>query len=268
MSNSPTALAEGLSVRSLNEVEEPIDPRISIDSRPDDSELDLGVARQLTDLVHHHHGEPKHHEESTVNSEKTLEAETFYVSLASGSKLRDFKLTQIVQVEFAKGDQRDPANFSRRKKWTITIAASFLTLLACLSIHWPWRIMLLTVAILSNRCFVLRYGISIHDPRSELHRFPSHHRSQRLRPWIWCRPPRFGFPQRGVWKTASVYRLLHWISSDARNGSLVRAISALRCWEIYVREKQIQEYPDSHRRPVFGWCIRLDRGDYGWRNYS
>lgn len=72
---APDVFPEGLLVKSLDDVREPIDPRISISSRPTAEELDLGIVRQLSNLVH-----PG--PEPGTDSEKTITAEdVFYASI-------------------------------------------------------------------------------------------------------------------------------------------------------------------------------------------
>ncbi|KDQ50141.1 hypothetical protein JAAARDRAFT_186488 [Jaapia argillacea MUCL 33604] len=94
----------GLAVKSLEEIVEPIDPRIRREDRPDDEQLDEGLARQLSDYIHHkdHHHQPEDLEKSLTDSE-------------------------ILYVDFEKGDTRNPQNFSWRRKWTITLTACFFT---------------------------------------------------------------------------------------------------------------------------------------------
>ncbi|OBZ74070.1 hypothetical protein A0H81_05937 [Grifola frondosa] len=96
-------------LRSLDELSEPIDPRIRPSDRPDDEELDEGYARQLNDYIHHR----EHHHEIEYDLEKKPD-ETLY-------------------VEFDKGDKRDPVYFSKARKWAITLSASFFTLIVASS---------------------------------------------------------------------------------------------------------------------------------------
>lgn len=53
----PSSPGEGLVVKSLEDVNEPIDFRIRNSSRPSAEQLDEGFTRQISDLVHggHHH---------------------------------------------------------------------------------------------------------------------------------------------------------------------------------------------------------------------
>ncbi|TFK39513.1 MFS polyamine transporter [Crucibulum laeve] len=84
-SATPTIVDDGLVVRSLEDLHDQIDPRISISSRPTPEELDEALSTRIN--------------------------EPFY-------------------VEFKEGDERNPINFSRRKKWCITALACFSTLIA------------------------------------------------------------------------------------------------------------------------------------------
>lgn len=79
--NSISKVQGGLLVRSLEDVQDVIDPRISTSSRPDAEELDEGLGRQLSRYVHesyHHRGPPP----SSADTEKAtvVEPEPFYVS--------------------------------------------------------------------------------------------------------------------------------------------------------------------------------------------
>ncbi|OCH96367.1 MFS general substrate transporter [Obba rivulosa] len=98
------AIDEHLAIRSLEEVSELVDPRISPLDRPDDTQLDEGYVRQLGDLIHHHEHPHAHDEKQSVNEEP-------------------------LYIEFEKGDKRDPVNFTHAQKWAITLAACFFTLL-------------------------------------------------------------------------------------------------------------------------------------------
>lgn len=77
---------EHLVVRSLNEVEDRIDPRIRPSDRPGSQELDEGYAQQLTDYLHHkdpHHPLEKEEEPLYVSklhiSSKSLLLYTTYL---------------------------------------------------------------------------------------------------------------------------------------------------------------------------------------------
>ncbi|KAI5830150.1 MFS general substrate transporter [Schizophyllum commune Tattone D] len=103
---------EGLAVRSVEEIHEPMDPRFHLTP-----ELDLPAHN----FPHHHHG---HGEASEETTEKTSGATT---STRSGTKdLEGFE--EPLYVDWEDGDPRNPVNFSRRKKWLITAMGAFFTL--------------------------------------------------------------------------------------------------------------------------------------------
>ncbi|KAF8993764.1 MFS general substrate transporter [Cyathus striatus] len=109
---------EGLTTRSLNEVLEPVDPRISPDDVPHAEELDEGLYRQMSNLVR----------APTQNSSRTASVSGHRERSATSSVTE--KKNDVIYVEFEEGDRRNPINFSNRKKWAITALACFSTLLA------------------------------------------------------------------------------------------------------------------------------------------
>ncbi|KAH8104030.1 MFS general substrate transporter [Cristinia sonorae] len=98
-------------VHHLEEVTEPIDPRISPVDRPSQRQLDEPLVRQLSDYVHAHHN--PHKEQTSTSTEKQPPSED-----------------EVLYIEFEKGDPRDPINFTRRRKWAITLPATFFTFLS------------------------------------------------------------------------------------------------------------------------------------------
>ncbi|KAF9525113.1 MFS polyamine transporter [Crepidotus variabilis] len=98
-SATPTILVaeEGVVVKSLEDVREPcLDPRVNLSKhdRPSEEDLDQGLTRQLSNLI--------------MDSKSSSHS-----------------------LEFAPGDMRNPANFTRRRKWAITAIACFFTMLIC-----------------------------------------------------------------------------------------------------------------------------------------
>lgn len=69
ISPTPHASEEGLAVKSLEDVQEPVDFRLKTTSRPSAEQLDESIGRQLNDLVHeghHHNADPeKQHPENS-----------------------------------------------------------------------------------------------------------------------------------------------------------------------------------------------------------
>ncbi|KAG5651569.1 hypothetical protein H0H81_008217 [Sphagnurus paluster] len=59
MSTATTLTSEGVVGKPLKDIGEPIDPRLSLSSRPRDDQLDDGLVKQLSHLVHseHHKGD-------------------------------------------------------------------------------------------------------------------------------------------------------------------------------------------------------------------
>ncbi|KAF4610850.1 hypothetical protein D9613_006630 [Agrocybe pediades] len=112
-SETPTLLVteahdEGVVIKSLEDIREPsLDPRVHLDadSRPDDEEIDAGFFRRASQL-----------------STKAGQTD----SLSEKGKGRE----EPIYIEFEPGSPKNPANFSKRKKWTITAIACFATLLA------------------------------------------------------------------------------------------------------------------------------------------
>ncbi|EPQ56672.1 MFS polyamine transporter [Gloeophyllum trabeum ATCC 11539] len=96
---------EGLAVKSAEEVADAVDPRIRPEDIPDDEEVDESLSRQLSELVHHR---DHHHHHGDIEKHAPEEAEHIY-------------------VDFEKGDPRNPINFSRTRKWVLTLCACFFT---------------------------------------------------------------------------------------------------------------------------------------------
>ncbi|CAL1715271.1 unnamed protein product [Somion occarium] len=96
--------SDHLAIRSLEDVSEPVDPRITPIHRPTNDVLDESYVHQLSEYVHHE----KHAHEFI---EKPNEEEPLY-------------------IEFEKGDPRNPINFTSRRKWIITLTACFFTALS------------------------------------------------------------------------------------------------------------------------------------------
>ncbi|KAJ7574299.1 MFS polyamine transporter [Mycena floridula] len=87
---SSTVIHEGLAVKSLEELQDIGDPRISVSSRPTEiDEKNQGVSQDV----------------------EKVESSPCY-------------------VEFVEADSRDPSNFSSGRKWAITIHACYATLIA------------------------------------------------------------------------------------------------------------------------------------------
>ena len=116
-------LDEGMVAKSLESVRAPeLIPRVSLSSsRTDKDQLDQGLGRQSSKQNSHGH--------STIIAAENGE-ETVYVSIFSSGFRSPNGSIPILQIEFEEGDQRNPINFSRRKKWAITAVACFGTFLA------------------------------------------------------------------------------------------------------------------------------------------
>ncbi|KZT21181.1 MFS general substrate transporter [Neolentinus lepideus HHB14362 ss-1] len=95
---------EGLAVKSVEEVADIVDPRIRPEDIPDDEQVDESLTRQFSDLVHHR----DHHHRSDIEKQPP-------------------DATDPIYVDFEKGDPRNPANFTRTRKWVITFCACFFT---------------------------------------------------------------------------------------------------------------------------------------------
>ncbi|TCD71762.1 hypothetical protein EIP91_003105 [Steccherinum ochraceum] len=96
-------------IHHLNEVTEPIDPRIQPSEKATPKELDEPLSRQLSDYVHHRDPHKAEHGASPSGTEEKED---------------------VLYIEFEKGDPRNPLNFTRRRKWAITIPAVLFTFLS------------------------------------------------------------------------------------------------------------------------------------------
>ncbi|PBK98999.1 MFS polyamine transporter [Armillaria gallica] len=100
---------EGLAIKSLKDVDETsLDPRLSLSTTilPASDDLDVPLSRQFSQLVHPTQGP----------ASSDVEKKPDYI--------------EPLYVEFEVGDPRNPINFSRRRKWAITVLSSFSTLIA------------------------------------------------------------------------------------------------------------------------------------------
>ncbi|KAF8799275.1 MFS polyamine transporter [Phlegmacium glaucopus] len=103
ISATPTLFAEAIVAKSLENIREPnLGPRVSLSSRPDENQLNQSLGRQSSKLNFHGH-------DTIIATEKLFDDE------------------EPIYIEFGEGDQRNPINFSRRKKWAITAIACFGT---------------------------------------------------------------------------------------------------------------------------------------------
>ncbi|KAK0497399.1 MFS polyamine transporter [Armillaria luteobubalina] len=103
---------EGLAVKSLKDVDEAsLDPRLSLSTTilPASDDLGVPLSRQFSQLVHPTQGP----------TSSDVEKKADYI--------------EPLYVEFERGDPRNPINFSRRRKWAITVLSSFSTLLAAVT---------------------------------------------------------------------------------------------------------------------------------------
>ncbi|KAF8062206.1 MFS polyamine transporter [Lyophyllum atratum] len=111
-STTPTVLGDGLVVKSLEDLNESIDPRISLGDRPTASQLDETLTRQLSNLV----WPPPAGDEAPSPSPREK----------AGTPDGD----EPIYIEFEEGDKRNPINFSLRRKWAITTLACISTVFA------------------------------------------------------------------------------------------------------------------------------------------
>ncbi|KAF8713056.1 hypothetical protein AX14_013005 [Amanita brunnescens Koide BX004] len=101
---------EGLDCKSLQDVEEPIDPRINSSSRPSPNELDLSLTRQVSNLVQRAVSRPE-------SNGTTVEAPTE-------------KMEEPIYIDFKADDERNPLNFTKGQKWMITAIGCYSAFLA------------------------------------------------------------------------------------------------------------------------------------------
>lgn len=215
-SAAATIVAEGVGVTSLENIHEPIDPRISLSSRSSVGQLDTSLAQQFTDLVRHHPSEslPTVVEKRLSSTFDLQDDEPIYARLVLDSHIAG-KLT-CLQVDFKDGDERNPANFSRRKKWVITLHACFFTLLAC-ELDFVSRNPLIKTTYSVNG-FRIQPGLPFYDARFELHRISSNHRIECLRARVWRCPSRDSVFQRRIWPVSLIYRLWNWVCYNVCDG--------------------------------------------------
>ncbi|KAF8797481.1 hypothetical protein BYT27DRAFT_7204489 [Phlegmacium glaucopus] len=101
---TPTLFAEAIVAKSPENIREPsLDSKVGL-SRPDENHLDRNLGRQSSTLNFHGH-------DTIISTEKS------------------FKDEEPIYIEFGEGDQRNPINFSKRKKWAITAIGCFATYL-------------------------------------------------------------------------------------------------------------------------------------------
>ncbi|THH08248.1 hypothetical protein EW145_g2823 [Phellinidium pouzarii] len=100
---------DNIVIRDVDSVQEVVDPRLSLSSRPSADQLDRSFSREVIDTIrgdHHHRPDIVNEKEQGTSSSESPE---------------------IFYVDWDKGDLRNPANFSHRRKWAITVTASALT---------------------------------------------------------------------------------------------------------------------------------------------
>ncbi|KZT70822.1 MFS general substrate transporter [Daedalea quercina L-15889] len=107
-------------IHSLEDVREPIDPRLFPNSRPDNVRLDESYARQTDDAIHHH---DRHLHKVALERDK-LEAEQTEADHDE----------EPLYVEFEAGDKRDPANFSPIRKRAILLTGCLFAFLTASSL--------------------------------------------------------------------------------------------------------------------------------------
>lgn len=104
-----------------------VDSRLTPASRPSSVQLEEGIPRQIAVALHAMHA-PKELSEKSSTREEII-----YVGRFIQPRPPDYlHLSHTPQVEWEKGDSRNPANFSYTRKWIITIIAAGLTGLSCM----------------------------------------------------------------------------------------------------------------------------------------
>ncbi|KIM88106.1 hypothetical protein PILCRDRAFT_62793 [Piloderma croceum F 1598] len=121
MSNSGST--EGFAFKGLENVQENIDFRLSKVSRPRTQQLDQNLSCQLGGFISHE----GNHQEDDKKKQPPVEPEPIYVS-----SLRQFPDVNSLeaQIEFKKGDERNPVNYSNFLKWVITLVGCAFSVLA------------------------------------------------------------------------------------------------------------------------------------------
>ncbi|KZT70821.1 MFS general substrate transporter [Daedalea quercina L-15889] len=115
---------EHVAIRSLEDVREPVDPRLSPGDRPDNARLDESYARQIDDYIHHR----DHHLQKTVS--RTSEKDKLDADRTEDDRVG---VEEPLYVEFEAGDKRDPANFSAMRKRAILLTGCLFAILVASS---------------------------------------------------------------------------------------------------------------------------------------
>jgi hypothetical protein len=98
-----------------------VDPRVSPELRATNDDIGEGLFRQLSDAVRHHGQHP-----TVPDAEKQPRSST----RPSSPDEKD-----TIYVDFEPGDSRNPANYTLRRKWVMTVSACLFTALSGAHIH-------------------------------------------------------------------------------------------------------------------------------------
>ncbi|GBE86348.1 MFS general substrate transporter [Sparassis latifolia] len=123
-----------LVIHGLEDVHEPIDPRISPSDRPASEVLDESYTHQFSDYMHHrdHHHAHDHHDESDLEAQRSS-IEKHLAKVESHPESQTKPEEEPLYIEFDKGDKRDPVNFCDKRKWMITLSACWFSVLVASS---------------------------------------------------------------------------------------------------------------------------------------
>ncbi|KZP30480.1 MFS general substrate transporter [Athelia psychrophila] len=111
-SETPRISTQELSLKSLENVHEPIDLRLKGVPRPSQEQLDEGLTRQFSHLIEH-----RRHADKYEDGEKQ-------------TVIMDEEEPEPVYVEFKAGDERNPIAYPNSLKWKITLVGCAFTILS------------------------------------------------------------------------------------------------------------------------------------------
>ncbi|PAV20009.1 MFS general substrate transporter [Pyrrhoderma noxium] len=112
---------EHLAIRDVDHVQEYVDTRLSLGSRPAADELDESFPQALVRAL----SRDGHNHQHTDPQTRTVSVNSCDLEKEKGLKSDTYE--EILYVDWEEGDPRNPINYSRTRKWAITCVASGLT---------------------------------------------------------------------------------------------------------------------------------------------
>lgn len=121
LKSDPEAEREHVTLHRVESVNEYVDSRLELSSRPSARQLDSTISQQILHAFHH---EQQHHSKDGVSDD---ERRSHTLASCEKENQSSSKSTDIIYVDWEPDDSRNPANFSQTRKWIITITACGLT---------------------------------------------------------------------------------------------------------------------------------------------